>query len=499
MLRNLALGTVLFAAFGSASAQLPAPVASVLAQQGLNESELGILVMKGDAIVLAHQADRPMQPASTMKLVTTMVSLDRLGPAFRGRTELRTSGEVVKGVLRGNLVLKGGADADLSGEDIENMLRALHYQGIRRIEGDLVLDRGVWNPGRLDQGLPPFDESPEAYYNVIPDPLLVNKNMLQIDMRSTNKRLKLEMQPELDRVSIGSDMTLVDADCSKWEDGWKLPEAVRRKDGRIKVMLHGTFPKDCARSYSINVLDRDDYIERLFRQKWKDLGGKFSGKVVTGSAPPDSRLLAEHSSRSLPELVRDTNKPSDNLLARILFLSLGSLQSDPAAGSFAAPASGETTLARADAAVREWMREHRIDDTGFGIENGSGLSRSERITPQQMAYLLQAGLRSNWAPEFQSTMPIAAIDGTLRRRLQGTAAAGRARLKTGTLRNVVALAGYVPDADGVQNVFVAMVNSEQAGNGRGRAVLDALVDWVARSGAAQAPAAPAAQPMAPTP
>ena len=145
------------------------------------------------------------------------------------------------------------------------------------------------------------------------------------------------------------------------------------------------------------------------------------------------------------------------------------------------------------------MREHRIDDTGFVIENGSGLSRSERITPQQMAYLLQAGLRSNWAPEFQSSMPIAAIDGTLRRRLQGTAAAGRARLKTGTLRNVVALAGYVPDADGVQNVFVAMVNSEQAGNGRGRAVLDALVDWVARSGAAQAPAAPAAQPMAPTP
>ena len=494
MFRRLALATVLFAAFGAAHAQLPAPVAQVLAQQGLTENDIGVLVMKGDAVVLAHQADRPMQPASTMKLVTTMVSLDRLGPAFRGRTELRSSGEIVNGVLRGNLVLKGGADADLSGEDIENMLRALHYQGIRRIEGDLVLDRGVWNPGRLDLGLPPFDESPEAYYNVIPDPLMVNKNMLQLDMRSTAKRLKVEMQPQLDRVSIGSDMTLVDADCSKWEDGWKLPEAVRQKDGRIKVMLHGTFPKDCARSYSINVLDRDDYVERLFRQKWKDLGGKFSGKVVSGTAPPDARLLAEHTSRLLPELVRDTNKPSDNLLARILFLSLGSLQSDPAAGSFALPSNDETTLARAGTVVREWMREHRIDDTGFVIENGSGLSRIERITPQQMAYLLQAGLRSNWAPEFQSSMPIAAIDGTLRRRLQGTAAAGRARLKTGTLRNVVALAGYVPDADGVQNVFVAMVNSEQASNGRGRAVVDALVDWVARSGAVSVPAAPAAQP-----
>jgi len=485
MLRRLALATVLLAVFGGAHAQLPAPVAQVLAQQGLPEDALGVLVLKGDAVVLAHQADRPMQPASTMKLVTTLVGLERLGPAFRGRTELRTTGQIDKGVLRGNLILKGGADADLSGEHLENMLRALHYQGIRRIEGDLVLDRSLWQPARPDIGRPAFDESPEAYYNVIPDALLVNKNMIQLDMRSTNKRLKLEMQPLLDRVSIGSDMTLIDADCSKWEDGWKLPEAVRQKDGRIKVLLHGTFPKDCARSYSINVLERNDYIERLFRQKWKELGGKFSGKAVEGVTPPESTLLAEHSSRTLPELVRDTNKPSDNLLARILFLSLGSLQPDPAAGSFALPATGETTGARADAAVREWMRSQRIDDAGFVIENGSGLSRIERITAQQMAYLLQAGLRSNWLPEFQASMPIAAIDGTLRRRLHGTAAAGRARLKTGTLRNVVALAGYVPDANGVQNVFVAMINSEQAGDGRGRAVVDALVDWVARSGAVQ--------------
>ncbi|MGH8855732.1 MAG: D-alanyl-D-alanine carboxypeptidase/D-alanyl-D-alanine endopeptidase [Telluria sp.] len=494
MLRRLTLATLLCAAFGSAHAQLPAPVAQVMAQHGLPEDSVAVLVLKGDAVVLAHQAERPMQPASTMKLVTTMVSLERLGPAFRGRTELRTTGEIAKGVLRGNLILKGGADADLSGEHLENMLRALHYQGIRRIEGDLVLDRGLWQPARPDVGLPPFDESPEAYYNVIPDALLVNKNMLQLDMRSTNKALKLSMQPALDRVTVGSDMTLIEADCAKWEDGWKLPEAVRRKDGRIKVLLHGTFPKDCARTYSINVLDRDDYIDRLFRQKWKELGGKFSGKVVEGTAPPDARLLAEHTSRMLPELVRDTNKPSDNLLARTLFLSLGSLQPDPAAGSFALPATGETTFARADAAVREWMRGQRIDDTGFVIENGSGLSRTERISAQQMGYLLQAGLRSNWMPEFQASMPIAGIDGTLRRRLQGTPAAGRARLKTGTLRNVVALAGYVPDADGVQNVFVAMVNSEQAGNGRGRAVVEALVDWVARSGAVQQPAA---APVAP--
>jgi D-alanyl-D-alanine carboxypeptidase/D-alanyl-D-alanine-endopeptidase (penicillin-binding protein 4) len=480
---SLSFAAALFAASSFAHAQLPEPVAQALAQNDLPEDALGVLVLKGDQVLLSHQAALPMQPASTMKLVTTMVGLERLGPVFRGRTELRTTGTIEGEVLRGNLILKGGADADLSGEVLENMLRALRYQGVRRIEGDLVLDRELFQPARLDLGLPPFDEAPEAYYNVIPDALLVNKNMLQLDMRSTGKRLQLRMQPELERVSIGSEMTLVDADCAKWEDGWKLPEARRQPDGRIRIVLRGTFPRNCVRSYGINVLDRDDYVDRLVRQKWKELGGRISGKTVAGATPPTSTLLAEHSARMLPELLRDINKPSDNALARILFLSLGSLQPDPATGSAALPANGEPTAARAEAAVREWMRAQRIDDTGFVIENGSGLSRIERISPQQMAYLLQAGLRSPWAPEFQASMPIAAMDGTLRRRLQGSLAAGRARLKTGTLRNVTALAGYVPDANGSLCVFVAMVNSEQAGNGRGRAVLDTLVDWVARSGA----------------
>jgi len=486
---------LLLAAAGAAHAQLPAPVTQLLQQGGIADSEIGVLVLRGEATLLAHRADLPMQPASTMKLVTTLAALERLGPAFRGRTELRTTGEVKDGVLRGNLVLKGGADADLEGRHIEDMLRALRYQGIERIQGDLVLDRSAFQPARTDLGLPPFDESPEAYYNVIPDALLVNKNMLQLDMRSTGARLQLQSQPQLDRVSVVSEMTLVDADCARWEDGWQQPQVRRGQDGRIRVVLRGTFPKNCNRSYSINVLDRDDYVDRLVRQAWQDLGGRITGTTREGTAAPEARLLSAHVARALPEVIRDTNKYSDNALARTLFLSLGSLQADPdpSQGSVALPAAQESTFARADATVRAWLRDQRIDDSGFVIDNGSGLSRIERISALQMGHLLQAGLRSPWAPEFQASLPIGALDGTLRRRLRDTPAAGRARLKTGTLRNVTALAGYVPDANGELCVFVAMVNSEQAGNGHGRAVLDALVDWVARSGA---PAAPAAAPPA---
>jgi D-alanyl-D-alanine carboxypeptidase/D-alanyl-D-alanine-endopeptidase (penicillin-binding protein 4) len=440
-----------------------------------------------------------MQPASTMKLVSTLVGLEVLGPVFRGRTELRTTGKLQGDTLKGDLVLRGGADIDLSGEALENMLRSLRYQGIRKIEGRLVVDRQLFNPARTDLGVPPFDESPEAYYNVIPDAAMINKNMLQLDMRSTGKRLALQMQPELQGVTIGHDMKLIDADCKKWEDGWKLPEAVPQKNGGIKLMLHGTFPKNCNQSYSINVVDRQDYVERLFRATWKRLGGTFTGPsagtAIEGATPAVSRLLAEHVSRTLPEIVRDTNKPSDNLFARLIFLSLGALEADPVLGSRPQAGSAETTFSRSEAVVRNWMRSHGIKDDGLVLENGSGLSRSERISPVQMAGLLQAGLRSPWAPEFLSSMPIAGVDGTLRRRIQNSPATGRARMKTGTLSNGVALAGYVPDATGKPLIVVAMVNSPLAGNGRGRAVVDTLVDWVARlNGPAQAPLLVPGQP-----
>jgi D-alanyl-D-alanine carboxypeptidase/D-alanyl-D-alanine-endopeptidase (penicillin-binding protein 4) len=471
----------------SMTAPLPLPVLDALRTAVIPEDAVSVLVLRGDKTVLAHLADRPMQPASTMKLVTTLIGLEQLGPVFRGRTELRTTGELKGDVLHGDLVLRGGADVDLSTETLTDMLRALRYQGIRTITGNLVVDRQLFNPARFDLGVPPFDESPEAYYNVAPDAVFVNKNMLQLDLRSTPRtdgraatRVRVAMQPDLDGVTVESDMKLVDASCSAWEDGWKLPEAVARPGGGIKVVLHGTFPKNCAADVSINVVDRQEYVARLVRRIWKSLGGTLAGTAVEGATPPDARLLAEHVSRALPEIIRDTNKPSDNVLARLLFLSLGALEPDPVLGSRPQPGSAVPTLARSDAAVRTWMRAHGIDDTGLVLENGAGLSRTERITPIQMAGLLQAGLHSNWAPEFQASIPIAGVDGTMRRRLHDSPAAGRARLKTGTLSNVVALAGYVQDADGRQCVLVAMVNSDRVGNGRGRAVLDALVDWVAR-------------------
>jgi D-alanyl-D-alanine carboxypeptidase/D-alanyl-D-alanine-endopeptidase (penicillin-binding protein 4) len=483
MLRRIAFAA-LVACLPAARAALPEPVAAALAAGGIPESSLSVIVLRGNSIVLEQNAARPMRPASVMKLMTTMVGLERLGPTFRGRTELLSNGRVEGGTLQGDLVLRGGADVDLTTESLERMLHTLRSQGIRRIAGNVVVDRSLFTPARLDVGVPPFDESPEAYYNVIPDAAIINRNMVDIDMRSTGKGITFSSWPPLDRVSVTSDMTLIDGACAKWEDGWKVPEYKRDAQGRLKIVLHGTYPKNCARTNSVNVLDRQDYTDRLFRALWKRLGGQLRGNVVDGVAPADARLLAEHVSRPLPEVVRDVNKPSDNEMARTIFLSLGSLQADAALGSKPVPVDGVgSTLVRADAVVRGWLHEHGISDDGLILENGSGLSRIERVSPQQLAGVLQAGLKSKWAPEFQASLPIAAVDGTMRRRLVDSPAAQHARLKTGTLHDTIANAGYVPDANGQVCILAAIINDPNTGNGRGRAVLDALIDWVARSGA----------------
>jgi D-alanyl-D-alanine carboxypeptidase/D-alanyl-D-alanine-endopeptidase (penicillin-binding protein 4) len=545
------VSTALMIAWAPAHAQsaLPDPVLRALRATTIPADALSVLVLRDDKTVLAHLADRPMNPASTMKLATTLIGLELLGPTFRGRTELRTTAALQGDVLNGDLYLRGGADPDFSTEALTTMLRALRYAGIRTIAGHLVVDRGLFNPARPDLGAAPFDEYPEAYYNVIPDALLVNKNMLQLDIRSVGGRIRVAMQPELDGVSVDTDMKLVNADCATWEDGWKTPTAVAQPDGGIRLMLHGTFPQNCVASNAVNVIDRQAYVDRLVRRVWSTLGGSIADSTVEGATPPDARLLAEHVARTLPEIVRDTNKPSDNALARTIFLSLGALEADAVLGSHpqtgggfgapvtvasttaataattaaanaavAAPAAANaitttnattnaaaassatpvttmtatvttqpTTFARADAAIRGWLRAHGIADTGLVLENGAGLSRTERITPVQLGGVLQAGLRSDWAPEFLASIPIVAVDGTMRRRLHDSPAAGRARMKTGTLNGVVAVAGYVPDASGRRCVLVAMINSDRVSNGRGRIVLDALVDWLARSNGLEQP------------
>jgi D-alanyl-D-alanine carboxypeptidase/D-alanyl-D-alanine-endopeptidase (penicillin-binding protein 4) len=474
--RIAAIGFICVAASGLniAVAALPIVVTDALTKAGLPADSIGLVVerVSDQRVLYSNQAERSFHTASTMKLLTTAVALERLGPIYRGRTELRTDGTVNGNVLQGDLVLRGLADADFNIASFRGLLQSLRQQGIVEIKGDLVLDRSFFSPARLDIGVPPFDESPEFQYNVIPDALLLDNNLIGLTMASSADGLVVRMNPALDRVAVTSAMTLDDGVCKDWEDTWKTPVVERHADGVINVVLQGSYPKNCDATTRLNVIDRTDFIDRVFRSQWRELGGRFSGVTREGAVPADTRVLAEHRSRALPEIVRDINKPSDNALTRSLYLTMGSLATD---GDKAA-----TSAARGENVVRGWLRERGIPDAGLVLDNGSGLSRSERLPPRLLADVLRVMSRSEWAPEYLSSLPIVGIDGTMRNRLKDSTAAGRARVKTGTLRDVVSVAGYVRNADGEPYILVALINHPQANHKIARPVVDALIEWLSK-------------------
>jgi len=478
LLSGLAMAT-------AARAQLPPTVVQALAEAGIPDNAVAFVVapVAGDSARFVDIGTaRPLQPGSTMKLVTTLVGLEQLGPAWRGRTRLLASAPPKDGVLTGQLVLQGAGNLDFDMAALQTLLRRARDRGLKELRGDLVVDRSAYRPARPDLGIPPFDESPEFEYNLVPDAMLVGHNLVRLELFADERGLQVVPLTPLAGLRITHEMTLVQGDCRTWDEGWRTPElrdAIRHPEVRPgrglrqpELVLRGTWPAGCDRALAINVLDRNEYIERHFRALWTALGGRWRGKLREGVAPADAVLLGEHLSRPLSELVRAINKPSDNALTRVLLLEIGRA---------ADGAADEPTLARADRAVRRWLRERGIDDTGFVVDNGSGLSRSERLTAAQLVGVVRAGLASRWAPEFIASLPVAGIDGTLRTRLQGSPAAGWARMKTGTLRNTVALAGTMPDGAGVPRIVVAMINHDNVRPRETRRILDQFIDWVART------------------
>jgi D-alanyl-D-alanine carboxypeptidase/D-alanyl-D-alanine-endopeptidase (penicillin-binding protein 4) len=489
MLRPLWRLAALLACSAAAQATPPEPVQQALQSAGLPESALAYA-----AVPLGHhgravgwQATRPMQPGSTMKLVTSIVALDVLGPNHRGFTELVSAAPRRPGpdgdVLDGDLVLRGGGDVELGVPQLWALLMELRESGLRELRGDVLLDRSRYNPPRVDLGLPPFDNAPEFPYNVIPDALNVAGSLLPLKLQATADGVVATTVPALDGLVIDArGMALVDARCADWDDHWK-PATTAREGGITTITLHGAFPRACTARPALQLLDRDELAERLLRTLWRGLGGRFTGRVREGTALAGAAVLARRQGRPWGELMRPLNKISDNAWTRVLFHELG----------VAAPAgTAGPTAQRADSMLRDWLRRERIDAAALVSDNGSGLSRSERVSAQLLAEMLRAAWQGRHRHDLLATLPTVGVDGTMRLRLRESPATGWARLKTGTLRNVVGLAGVMRDGDGHDWAVAMLINDEAAA--RGRPVLDALVDHWARS-APDAVAAPRVGPQ----
>ncbi|HZE90424.1 MAG TPA: D-alanyl-D-alanine carboxypeptidase/D-alanyl-D-alanine-endopeptidase [Rhizobacter sp.] len=464
-LRVLLAGFLWLMASGVAAqpSVLPAEVAAALERAKVPRDSLVVMAQEAGVSSatprLAWQAQMLVNPASLMKLVTTTAALDLLGPAWSWTTPVWLQGRIANGVLDGNLVIKGTGDPKLVLERLWLLLRRVQQLGVREIRGDIVLDRSAFIAP--DQNPADFDGDPLRPYNVGADALMLNYKSVLLTFTPDPARSSaiVTSEPPLGGVLVDISVPLVAGACDDWRSSLR---ADFTDPARIRFL--GGYSMLCSeKQWPVAYAEPKTYNERVLTGLWREMGGRLVGRVRDGPAPATPPTF-ELSSPSLAELVRDINKFSNNVMAQQLFLTLGLTQ------------LGSGTPEAAREALRQWLvaRAGGVAE-GSVIDNGSGLSRDTRISAQLLARVLQLAWSSPVMPELMSSLPISGVDGTMRKSLNTPV--GRAHLKTGSLRDVAGIAGYVLASSGRRYVLVAIINHPNAN--AARPALEALVQWAA--------------------
>jgi D-alanyl-D-alanine carboxypeptidase/D-alanyl-D-alanine-endopeptidase (penicillin-binding protein 4) len=441
--------------FKAEAADFPKTVADALHRAGIPESSVGVWVQELGAPQprLNLNADKALNPASTMKIVTTYAALELLGPAYRWKTEVYQDGN--------DLVLKGYGDPKLNQESFWMLLRALRGRGLRELRGDVVLDRSFFAPAQLAA----FDSDTFRPYNVTPDPLLVNFRSVRFVFVTEAERVRVFAEPSMPGLEIVNSLRPAGGPCPDGTRAFRETVGASFQSRPPRASFTGVYPTACAeRELNVALHDPQDYFAGILRQLWSEMGGSWTGSLREGTASSAARLVYVHESESLSEAVRDINKYSNNVMARQLFLTLAAEVAGPPA--------------RADEAakvVKQWLASKKISAPELMLENGSGLSRVERISAAHLGALLASAWRSPVMPELMASLPLVAADGTMRKRLVGQRVAGNAHIKTGLLSDARAIAGFVLDRNGKRQAVVMLINHPRAHEGE--AAADALLEW----------------------
>jgi D-alanyl-D-alanine carboxypeptidase/D-alanyl-D-alanine-endopeptidase (penicillin-binding protein 4) len=446
-------------------ADLPANVDLVLRGHGISANDVSIVVQAVDAAepVLSHLPEVARNPASVMKVVTTWVALEYLGPAYRWPTEVYLNGDFDGATLDGDLAIKGYGDPYLVLEEFWKVLRGLRRLGLEDIDGDLIIDDSFFAIGEPDPG--EFDGQPFRTYNVVPSALLVNFKAVHFSFFAdpASGRVRIVTDPVLGNLDIRNNLDLAEGPCRGYQAGisFNLPDAERMD----RVVFDGSFPARC-RSYGMSrtVLQHDTYTLGLFAELWRELGGRFDGEVRRAHVAEDIVPFMTWHSPPLAEVIRSINKNSNNVMTRQLIYTLGAIdQGTPG------------TRANGIAAVRDFLAGRGMDVESLLIDNGAGLSREETISAGLLTELLRQAAESRYAAEFIASLSLGGLDGTTRGRFGD---AGDMHVKTGRIDNVSAVAGYLHSDGGPTYVIAVLANTENAHRGPGREIEEAVIDWV---------------------
>jgi D-alanyl-D-alanine carboxypeptidase/D-alanyl-D-alanine-endopeptidase (penicillin-binding protein 4) len=470
---------------------MPAAVEKALARAQVPASAVTLLVVDAQGQRpprLSHRARDAMNPASVMKLVTTFAALDVLGPAFTWQTGVVMDGQIQNGLLDGNMVLRGGGDPKLVVERLQALITQIQSSGVRAIRGDIVLDRSAFSP--VSASAAEFDGEPLRPYNTQPDALLINFKSLVMTFTPdpASGRVLVRSEPPLAGVQIDPSVPFAQgvnaARCADWRSDLRA-----RFDPPEQVRFEGHYAAACGeRVWPSAYAEPASYAARAVEGSWRLLGGLLTGRVRDATAAElvmlQSRgtlsgriapLRLESPSLPLLDIVRDVNKFSNNVMAQHLLLTLG------LHGRLGQIPAGSVDAGRA--AVQAWWRQKLPTAAPPVLDNGSGLSRHERISAASLAAMLQNAAQSPLAGVLADSLPVVGVDNSMRERAK--AVAGRAQIKTGSLRDVSAIAGYADGTSGRRYIVIGIVNHANAS--AARPALDLLIEWAVRDSTRRRP------------
>lgn len=450
----------------------PQPAAQTSRMQGVKGKTQTVLDAASlPPALLSVRADQAMNPASVMKLVTTSVAMQTFGADFQWQTSVWVDGAVRDGVLYGNLIVQGGGDPYLPSPRVQELIARIRAKGIHSIQGDLLVNQSRWHLPRFDPAA--FDAKPSRPYNAAPQALMINMQALELRLQPQGNEAALQADPPVQGVAVPAAVPLSNAPCIQPESALALDVSQPEM-----VQVRGAWPRSCgARSVFVALYPlADEFAARALAGMWLASGGQLAGRAgAEGRGHSAARLFLRFASAPLQEVARVTNTYSNNPMAKQIFLSLpvwGKLR-----GQLRRPVGSWQASQRWMAA---WWHQHLPEVTPPVLENGSGLSRRERITAASLGALLAQTANSPVAADFAATVPLVGREGTVAKLAQRSPlnkALGQARVKTGTLDEAKAIAGYVRGQDGQVYSVVGLINAPQAG--AGQAALDALLDWVA--------------------
>ncbi|MDU0809713.1 MAG: D-alanyl-D-alanine carboxypeptidase/D-alanyl-D-alanine-endopeptidase [Burkholderia sp.] len=451
---------------------LPDSVLTALKRARVPVSSISIIIEKiGDRKpIIEWNADRNMIPGSTIKLITTYSGLSLLGPDFRWKTSVFTDGIVDSyGTLHGNLIIKGTGDPKLVQEELIDLIQSIRKLGIINITKNIVLEKGYFSKSTHE--LPPFDNNVSAPYNVGPDPLMYSFKTVSFKVTPCSSgTIIISALPKLSNLLIKNNLVEDVSSCDDTDISSAKPKLTLDRNGKLIASFNGNYSLYCG-SHTTNIaaLDHSEFFARGFLAIWYQLGGSFNGDIIVKSSSklsPMARLISVHYSPTLHSIINDINKFSNNVMARNLFLTIGTINGHVPA-----------TVKQSKHVIYEFIKKGRIKIRDLCIENGSGLSRNERISARSLAEVLQKAKVSPIGQIFEESLPIAGVDGTMKHRFtKADVLGGNVHIKTGTLHDVRAIAGYVMTADKSNYVIVSFINDIHAKIAR--SVHDELIRWI---------------------